>query len=1081
MGLRSLSISAEPRNHSYVVNGVVVRNCSEYLHLDNSACNLSSLNLLKFLVDDGSFDVVGFKAAVEVMFTAQEILVGNADYPTKKIGETTRRFRQLGIGYANLGALLMAQGLPYDSDEGRAWAAAITSLMTGHAYATSARTAGRMGPFAGYAKNREPMLNVLRMHRDELDRVDRELAPAAVVDAAKASWNDAVEVGEAYGVRNAQASVLAPTGCLVGGSLIQTAQGLVRLRSSGDPDGAQWQQLGLDVLTHEGPRRARDFYVNGLAPTAEVVTVNGYRIAGTTTHRIKVVDDTGRWQWKRLSDIRPGDRVPLAIGQWVGERRSVPLAGLPKAVRDQGLTLRVPKAMSPDLAELVGYWMGSGSRNDETVRFRVADADIGGHVERLIKTLFGIDVHAEAGVITIGSMRLARWWTACGFFPEAAAWSSGTVDHGPVHVPDVVLETNCRETYRAFLRGLYEAQGGVAGGVPAITLPSVEEAAELQSLLLALGFVTTRKAAPKAGQLVRLAERTAVARWVDEIGFVSAGKERLLQAAPAGRGQTPEQIPLQREVIEGLKVDGNTRRSITAEYRRTGGLSRKTVEAVVAKTGDPELARLLGFVYDHVATSRLGDEELTYDLSVPDNVAYVANGFVSHNTIGLMMDCDTTGVEPDLALTKAKKLVGGGTMFIVNQTVPRALRRLGYSEAEVEAIIAYIDEHKTIVGAPALRPEHLATFACAMGDNTIHYMGHVKMMAAVQPFISGAISKCVVGETLLSTADGLVRIGDYHQGEAPDTFRDEVIEVASLGGTHKTNAFYYGGLRPVREIRLRNGHTVTGTPNHRVLVADRDGLTWRRLDQVGVGEPVALRYGADLWSEVPAALRGPGPTKSGADGVGAPSEAMSRQAKSGQHSTPKVMTEDVAFLLGAYAACGRTATDRSTVRIVTPSRSVLDHLAMVWKTAFGLSARVSRPGAKQPSVTVTSKAAAGCLAAWEAGERIPAAVLTSPRSIVLAYLEGLLLGARVNRAGGAVTISLELGRSGLVGDLRAVLTNVGLVHRAGPDPDSVEIRGDPPAVSSTWPRCGTRCWPPRLGSCAAFPTRSTRTTSSSPA
>ena len=116
--------------------------------------------------DDSSFDVEGFRAAVEVVFTAQEILVGNADYPTEKIAENSRRFRELGIGYANLGALLMAQGLPYDSDEGRAWAAAITALMTGHAYATSARTAARMGPFAGYHENVEPMLDVLRMHRD---------------------------------------------------------------------------------------------------------------------------------------------------------------------------------------------------------------------------------------------------------------------------------------------------------------------------------------------------------------------------------------------------------------------------------------------------------------------------------------------------------------------------------------------------------------------------------------------------------------------------------------------------------------------------------------------------------------------------------------------------------------------------------------------------------------------------------------------------------------------------------------------------------------------------------------------------
>jgi ribonucleoside-diphosphate reductase alpha chain len=298
--------------------------CSEYMHLDNSACNLASINLLKYLDEAGNFDVEAFRHTVEVVFTAQEILVGNADYPTERIGETSRAFRQLGLGYANLGALLMAEGLPYDSHAGRAWAGAITSLMTGHAYATSARTAGRMGPFAGYAENADAMLDVLRMHRAAAAEIDEELVPSELLSAAQRSWDEAVEVGEIHGVRNSQASVLAPTG-----------------------------------------------------------------------------------------------------------------------------------------------------------------------------------------------------------------------------------------------------------------------------------------------------------------------------------------------------------------------------------------------------------------------------------TIGLMMDCDTTGIEPDLALTKAKKLVGGGTMLIVNQTIPRALRKLGYTDDQGAAIVGYINEHKTIIGAPEFKAEHLPVFACSMGDNAIHYTGHVKMMGAAQPFLSGAISKTV--------------------------------------------------------------------------------------------------------------------------------------------------------------------------------------------------------------------------------------------------------------------------------------------------------------------------------------------------
>jgi ribonucleoside-diphosphate reductase alpha chain len=298
--------------------------CSEYMHLDNSACNLASINLLRYLNDDGSFDVAAFKHTVDVIFTSQEILVGYSAYPTEGITKNAKAYRELGLGYANLGAMLMAQGLPYDSDEGRAQAAAITALMTGQAYATSARIAHRVGPFSGFHKDREGTLRVLRMHRDEVSKINAGLVSEELLSAAAHAWDSAVELGEMHGVRNSQASVLAPTG-----------------------------------------------------------------------------------------------------------------------------------------------------------------------------------------------------------------------------------------------------------------------------------------------------------------------------------------------------------------------------------------------------------------------------------TIGLMMDCDTTGIEPDLGLVKVKKLVGGGTMHIVNQTVPRALKALGYTKKQVDDIISYIDVEKTIIGAPALKDEHVPVFACAMGDNSIHYMGHVKMMGAVQPFLSGAISKTV--------------------------------------------------------------------------------------------------------------------------------------------------------------------------------------------------------------------------------------------------------------------------------------------------------------------------------------------------
>ncbi|HEX9889704.1 MAG TPA: polymorphic toxin-type HINT domain-containing protein [Nitriliruptorales bacterium] len=581
-------------------SSVIVSN-SEYMHLDNSACNLASLNLRKFYdYEADRFDVEAFRRAVDITITAQEITVSNSSYPTQKIGENARAFRELGIGYANLGGLLMSLGIPYDSDEGRAWCGAITALLTGRAYKTSAENARVLGPFDGYKKNEKPMLRVIGKHRDAVDDIDPRKVPAEMLDAAREAWDQALELGTRHGFRNSQASVLAPTG-----------------------------------------------------------------------------------------------------------------------------------------------------------------------------------------------------------------------------------------------------------------------------------------------------------------------------------------------------------------------------------------------------------------------------------TIGLMMDCDTTGIEPDLALVKTKKMVGGGSMQIVNQTIPLALEHLGYEPEQAEAILEYIEEHKTIEGAPALREEHAKVFECAMGDNTIHYMGHVRMMAAAQPFLSGAISKCVIGETLVTTQDGLVRIGSLHEGEVADSFRDHVIAVASLDGTQKTDAFYYGGVRPVREVVLRSGHRVVGTPNHRLLVASQAGLDWRMLEQIEPGEYVATRYGADLWSTLPARF----------DGF----EASAPHGSQKSVAIPDEMSEELAFLLGAYVSEGHTTRSNWTVRIHNAVDAVLERVATAWRDLFAVEPRIVRPEGKCPSVEVSSKTIVeflehlGC-GARASAKRIPDAVLRSPRAMVLAFLQGLALDAYVARTGASPKWAICVDSPALLDDLQAVLTNLGIVH-----------------------------------------------------
>ncbi|MDP1676971.1 MAG: vitamin B12-dependent ribonucleotide reductase [Bacteroidota bacterium] len=188
--------------------------CSEYMYLDDSACNLASLNLMKFRTDDGEFNVEAFKFAVDVTITAQEIFVDNASYPTPMIEKNSHDYRPLGLGYANLGALLMARGLAYDSESGREYAAAITSLMCGEAYAQSSRIAKEMGTFKGYAINREPMLNVMNKHSVHADKISKDYVPNQLWEASSTSWKEAIELGKESGYRNGQATVLAPTGTI---------------------------------------------------------------------------------------------------------------------------------------------------------------------------------------------------------------------------------------------------------------------------------------------------------------------------------------------------------------------------------------------------------------------------------------------------------------------------------------------------------------------------------------------------------------------------------------------------------------------------------------------------------------------------------------------------------------------------------------------------------------------------------------------------------------------------------------------------------------------------------------------------
>ncbi len=846
----------EPVTHSVIAEGLIAHNC-----------NLASLNLVKFLNDDGNFDAQRFAHAARVWTTTLEISVTMGQMPSRRIAEKNHGYRTLGLGYANLGTLLMRLGLPYDSEEGFGWCAAITSLMTGAAYRTSAEMAQQLGPFARFEANREPMLRVIRNHRSAAYAADPGTyealsvtpvthAPTLFTQAtwalARRMWDDAISIGEVAGFRNAQTVVIAPTGCLTGTALISTDRGLTRLQRLGNVEGRQWQDIDVRVLTDDGEQRANQFYINGVSPTRRIKTSGGYTITGTPEHRVKIVDrGSGELIWKRFAEVGPGDTVALSMGGFAGSPQVVNLPPLGEEHWTAEFTTTAPSTMTASLAELVGYSMGGGTLHAKGLRLRVADED-GDVRDRLIglaRQLFNIEATvSQKGAYTeigIHSVPLAIWWQACGFAKHHPASDSRGKSY-VAHVPDVILASNDPIVYGAFLRGLFEADGTVVNGAVHLSTANASLADDVRTVLLTLG-VPTNTRIDKSGwsgadlYVLRVRNADYVRTFLKRVGFIGDRKRSAVRPCDTWQGTKGDRVFVRKDVLRTLVPHSSELYPRTAlyGYRHAGAISRTAACELLEKTGSLEIKTALTFFYDDVAANEDGGEQFTYDLSVPANVTYFANGFISHNTIGLVMDCDTTGIEPDFALVKFKKLAGGGYFKIVNQSVDAALHKLGYSQDQIDAIETYakgtgtleesphinratlrakgfddeaiarveavlagafelpfvfnkfvlgeefckerlglteaqlndwsfsllrdglgfstlqIEEasahicgRMTVEGAPYLNDEHLPVFDCATpcgkyGSRYIRPLAHVDMMAAAQPFVSGAISKTI--------------------------------------------------------------------------------------------------------------------------------------------------------------------------------------------------------------------------------------------------------------------------------------------------------------------------------------------------
>jgi ribonucleoside-diphosphate reductase alpha chain len=557
----------EPVTHSVIAEGMIAHNC-----------NLASLNLVKFLNNDGNFDAQRFAHAARVWTTTLEISVTMGQMPSRRIAEKNHGYRTLGLGYANLGTLLMRLGLPYDSEEGFGWCAAITSLMTGAAYRTSAEMAQHLGAFARFEANREPMLRVIRNHRSAAYAADPGTyealsvtpvthAPTLFTQAtwalARKMWDDAISIGEVAGFRNAQTVVIAPTGCLTGTALISTDRGLTRLQRLGNVEGRQWQDIDVRVLTDDGEQRANQFYINGVSPTRRIKTNSGYTITGTPEHRVKVVDrGSGELIWKRFAEVGAGDTVALSMGGFAGSPHDVNLPPLGEEHWTADFTTTVPSSMTADLAELVGYSMGGGTLYAKGLRLRVADED-GDVRDRLIalaRQLFNIEATtSQKGAYTeiaIHSVPLAIWWQACGFAKHHPASDSRGKSY-VAHVPDVILASNDPIVYGAFLRGLFEADGTVVNGAVHLSTANASLADDVRTVLLTLGIPTNTRI-DKSGwsgadlYVLRVRNADYARTFLKRVGFIGDRKSSAVRPCDTWQGTKGDRVFVRKDILRTL-------------------------------------------------------------------------------------------------------------------------------------------------------------------------------------------------------------------------------------------------------------------------------------------------------------------------------------------------------------------------------------------------------------------------------------------------------------------------------------------------------------------------------------------------
>jgi ribonucleoside-diphosphate reductase alpha chain len=461
------------------------------------------------------------------------------------------------------------------------------------------------------------------------------------------------------------------SGCLDQETLVLTDRGLVRLATIGDPLGPKWQSAALQVQTDEGPRETSQFYVNGVAETRRLRTVQGTEFRGTPDHKIKVVQLDGSWAWRRLDEVKTGDILPLKIGGMTGSVRRVELPASDHQRKPVGMPAYragTPTIVTPELAELIGNFMGNGSTHDKSLRFLVCqdDPDVRDRIVELILQLFGWNSQVRDAeghwVIELNSTVIRSWWEAAGFCKKPIPGKTGKGSKEPL-TPDAILATNDPLVYGAFLRGLMEADGGVNKGIPYLSTSYAGFGQQVRTILLALGMPTrTSESIPGAKSRggginwqIGLRNATYNPIFMERIGFIGARKNAQVkdQTDSRQRGKNDHIWMSEAEVaafVESVSWEQGKASVQLAHriYRRA--MTRKLAQRIYRATGDQRLGYLLGYSFETIESVEDGGCCSTLDITVPSNHSYIAYGLITHNT----------GTDLSTLRSSREKVSGGG-------------------------------------------------------------------------------------------------------------------------------------------------------------------------------------------------------------------------------------------------------------------------------------------------------------------------------------------------------------------------------------------------------------------------------------